>query len=290
VPATHSHVWLWVAAALFVANLGTGFAFWQYFRNTSNPLASMLPWSAVFSGPNPPLLITSDPNIAEIQGFTNGQISLSDYANHKYVPHPELLTPEQNHFCNVILRGDKASTVDTPIVAEAAAIAASRSKSVSVRGARMVQLSDLQGDRNLIVLGSPRSNPWSSLFNDHLDFRLEFDPSIGKEVIRNVHPRLGELSRYAATAPGWATGESYALIALLQNPDGNGRVLMLAGENAEGTDAAGKLLNDGSRLRGLLSKCGLSPTGTSQNFELLLHLKTLAGSPSNVDAIACHII
>jgi hypothetical protein len=250
----------------------------------------MLPWSAILSGPSPPLLITSDPNIAEIQGFTRVPISLSDYANHKYVPHPELLTPEQNHFCNVILRGDKASTVDTPIVASAAAIAAGRSKSISVRGARMVQLSDLQGDRNLIVLGSPRSNPWTNLFNDRLDFRFEYDPSIAEEVIRNVHPRTGEASSYAATAPGWATGESYALIALLQNPDGNRRVLLLAGENGEGTEAAGKLLNDETKLHGLLLKCGLNPAATNQNFEVLLHLKTLAGSPSNVDAIACHII
>jgi hypothetical protein len=285
-----NYLWPLVAAALFVSTVVLGFLLWQHVRSNSNRLAFLVPWSAIISGSNPTMIITSDPNIAEIQGFTGGPISLSDYANHKYVPHPELLTPEQNRFCNVILRGDKASTVDTPIVALAAGIAAERSRSVDVRGARLIQLSDIENDKNLIVLGSSRSNPWVKLFNERLDFRFEFDPSTTQEIIRNTHPRTGEAATYVATAPGWATGESYALIALLRNPNGNGRVLLIGGENGEGTEAAGKLLGDESRLRSTLAKCGLNQGATGRNFEILLHLNTLAGSPSNVDAIACHII
>jgi hypothetical protein len=280
--------WAAIAGVLLCLNVGLCVALWEHMQTSVNPLASMPPWSVILSGPNPPLVITSDPNIAEIQGFTGAPTSLSDYANHKYVPHPERLTPEQIHFCNVILRGDKASTVDTPIVANVAAIAAIRSKEIAVRGARMIQLADLQGDKNVIVLGSLRSNPWVNLFNNHMDFRFEFEPSTQNEIIRNVHARPGERATYIATAPGWATGESYALIALAHNPDGNGRVLLIAGENGEGTEAAGRLLNDVPRLRETLAKCGSHLK--DQNFEILLHLNTLAGSPSNVDTVACHII
>lgn len=285
------HLWLVIAAVSLLLNLGLGFGLWHYLRVPSNnPLASLLPWTTVLSGASPPLLITSDPNIAEIQGISGSSISLSDYANHKYVPHPNLLTPAELHFCDVILRGDKASVVDTPVAVDVASIAASKMKSILVRGARTVQLADLQGDKNLIVLGSTRSNPWSSLFYNHLDFRFEFEPGSLNEIIRNVHPRAGEAATYVATAPGWATGESYALIALLQNPDGNGHVLLLGGENGEGTEAANRLLNDAPKLRAALSKCGINSTGPGRNFEMLLHLNTLAGSPSNVDAIACHIM
>lgn len=283
-------LWIALAGVLLLSNIALGFAYWKQTHNTDNRIASMTPWSSVVTGSGPTLVITSDPNIAEIQGITGKPISLSDYANHKYVSHPELLTPEQNHFCNVVLRGDKASVVDTPIVADAAAIAAQRGKSIVVSGARTIQLTDIQSDKNLIILGSARSNPWVDLFRNRLDFRFEYEPNTMNEIIRDIHPRAGEASKYVATAPGWATGESYALIALFQKSDGKGRVLLIGGENGEGTEAAGKLLNDNDRLRSTLIKCGVNPATSKQNFEILLHLNTLAGSPSNVDTIACHII
>ena len=282
----NASIWRWVAIALMGSSLGFVAALVQR-ANTRDPLLSMLPWSELLSNSNPTLLITSDPNIAEIQGFTRSPISLSDYANHRYVSHPELLTPDELRFCNVILRGDKASNVDGPIIASVSAVAVGRSKSILVKGARSTQLSELQGDKNLILLGSLRSNPWIGLFMNHLDFRFEFEASSFQEIIRDVHPRAGEASTYVATAPGWATGESFALIAFFQNPDGNGHVLLLGGENGEGTEAAGKLVADPRRLSATLAKCGISAKDRDRNFEVLLRLNTLAGSPSNVDAIAC---
>lgn len=249
---------------------------------------AVLPWSSLFGSSRVMQIITSDPNIAEIQGFTGGQISLSDYANHRYIPDPSLLTPEQRRFCQVILRGDKASVVDTPIAMAVGQLAQATSSKIAVHGARNVQFSDMQTDANFILLGSPRSNPWSNLYNDRLDFKFEYDPKTGREVIRNVHPRPGELPSYVETAPGWATGQSYAIVAFLKNLDQSGQVLFLAGENAEGTEAAGKLVNDLPRLDTTLKRCGIRPSGP-EHFEILLRLDMLAGSPSNVDAVNCRV-
>ena len=146
----------------------------------------------------------------------------------------------------------------------------------------------MQTDANFILLGSPRANPWANLYNDHLDFRFEYDPKTGKEVIHNVHPRSGEPPSYIETAPGWATGQSYAIVAFLKNLDQSGQVLFLAGQTAEGTEAAGKLVSDLPRLETTLKKCGIRSTGP-ENFEILLRLNTLAGSPSNVDAVNCRV-
>jgi hypothetical protein len=247
---------------------------------------AVLPWSAIFGSARMTQIITSDPNIAEIQGFTGGQISLSDYANHHYIPDPGRLTPEQRYFCDVILRGDKASVVDMPIVMAVGQLAQATSSKIAAHGARNIQFSDMQTDANYILLGSPRSNPWSNLYNDRLNFRFEYDLKTGKEVIHNVSPRPGELPLYVETAPGWATGQSYAIVAFLKNLDQSGQVLLLAGQTAEGTEAAGKLVSDLSLLDTTLKKCGIRPSG-SQHFEMLLRLSTLAGSPSNVDAVSC---
>lgn len=251
--------------------------------------ASVLPWSAFFSSPNPLQLIMSDPNIVTIQEFTGLEISLSDYANRRYIPEPNTLTPEANRLSHMILRGDNPAEVDTPIAVGIAQIAQVSSTRVNVHPARSIQLSDLKTDDNFVFLGSPRSNPWSALFSDQLDFRFVFDPGSRQEIIRNVHPRLHELPSYVPTALGWATGQSFAIVALVRNPDQNGHVLLLAGANAEGTEAAGRLVTDGARFSGVLQKCGITPSGPLQEFELLLQLNTMAGSPNNVDVVACHL-
>ena len=288
--AKSSRRW-WIFAALaLVLNTGLWFGLRSlHLLATPWPL-STLPWSALFRSSSPTVLITSDPNIAEIQGFTGGQISLSDYANHNYLAGPNRLTQEQESFCKYVLRGDKAASVDAPIAVGAGELAQSVSRRINVHGARDVELADLKTDTNFIILGSPRSDPWSGMFSDQLDFRFVFDKDTGKEYILNVHPRPHEQSAYVPTAPGWATGQSYAIVALLQNPDSNGRVLLLAGANGEGTEAAGKLVTDRPRLSQALTPCGLEPSRVASNFEMLLRLNTMAGSPSHVDVVACHIL
>lgn len=287
---SHGKKLLYFGILFTVLNIFVWGVFWFHFLRAETTSSSALPWSAIFRSPHSIKLITSDPNIAEIQGFTGGQITVSDYANHDYIPDPSKLTAEVIHFCKDILRGDKAAAVDTPIVANVAALAQASSRKISVHAARSVRLSDIQTDDNLILLGSPRSNPWSAFFSDQLDFKFAFDKDSGQEIIRNVHPQAGELSSYVPTALGWATGQSFAIIAFIQNPDQNGQVLLLAGANGEGTEAAGKFVMEIPRLSATLKKCGIPPTGPLQHFELLLRLNTMAGSPSNVDVLACHIL
>ncbi len=64
----------------------------------------------------------------------------------------------------------------------------------------------------------------------------------------------------------------------------------MAGADGEGTEAAGKLVTDLSRFSAALSKCGIHPGGPLRHFELLLGLNTMAGSPNNVDIVACHVL
>ncbi len=288
-PHIQARWWLLVAMLVLVLNAGL----WIFFAGPSlrmgqSPL-SYLPWSVLFHSANPTVVITSDPNIAEIQGFTGGQISVSDYANHNYLRGPNVLTPEEERFCRGVLLGNKAASVDTPIAVSAAELAQSVSRKLEVRGARDLELSDLKTDANFIILGSPRSDPWSDLFSDQLDFKFVLGKG-SREFIFNTHPRSKEQASYVPTAPGGATGLSYAIVAFLQNPYSNGRVLLLAGANGEGTEAAGDLVTDLPRLSQALDQCGLVHARPAANFEMLLRLNTMAGLPSYVDVIACHIL
>jgi hypothetical protein len=98
------------------------------------------------------------------------------------------------------------------------------------------------------------------------------------------------MTEYLPTALGGETGESYAIVALVQNLDQNSQVLLLAGVDAEGTEAAGRFVTDLPRLTNALKQCGERPPGASSHFELLLHLNTMAGSPDHTDVVACHLL
>jgi hypothetical protein len=286
----------WLMIATCIACLS--FLGWLIFRKSpaqeSVSRTSVLPWSVFFADKRVPLLVTSDPNIAEIQGLTGQPVSVSDYANQKYVPDAASLSPEIIHVCRDILRGDKAASVDTPIVAGIAELAAENASRINVRAARDLHFSDLDTDGNLIFLGSPRTDPWTSLFEDQLDFRFIYDHASRQEIIQNVRPRPGEPEKYVPTAKGFATGQSFASVSFVRNPNHSGHVLILAGANAEGTKAAGELVTNPSSLSSALQGCGVrsstTASDTGQYFQLLLHLKMMAGSPTAFDVAACHIL
>jgi hypothetical protein len=287
-----SRGWLVLVLLATVLNLGVwGIVGKRANRSVVPAPASVLPWSVFFNSPRSTIFVTSDPGIAEIQQYVGGEISPSDYANHRLIPKPDNMTPEVQHFWDdVILRDDQASIVDAKIAVRIAELTQTYSKRIQVRAARNIQMADLQTDDNYILMGSPRSDPWSALFSNELDFRFTFDKSSGQEIISNLHPRPHEASQYIPTALGGATGQSYAIIAFVPNPDQNGQVLLLAGANAEGTQAAGKLITDVPRFSEALRECGISPTGPLKHFELLLKLNTMAGSPNDAHIEACHIL
>jgi hypothetical protein len=284
------HISKWVVFGVLLAalNLAAWVVFWNHSSRIAPRSSSILPWSGLFRSSGSTKVITSDSNIEKIERLSGEPVSLSDYANQQYIPNPSALPPEILRFCKDFLRGDLAPTVDLGVVARIAALAQTSSSKIDVRGAREIRLSDVYTDEDFIFLGSPRSNRWASLFNDQLDFQFVLDNQ--REIIRNVHPRPTEKPFYVPTAGGYATGQSFATISFIGNPGRSGQVLLLAGANAEGTAATGELVADRQRLSSELKSCGISPSGPIRHFQLLLALNTMAGSPSDVKVIACHVL
>jgi hypothetical protein len=282
--------WTVIAALLIAVNL----SLWAFFAKRSLTAAaappSMLPWSVLFSSVRPTHVITSDPDLYSILILTHGSISVSDYANHRYLPENSTLSAEVRDICTHLLAGDKASNVDSQIAVEIAQLAQTYSRKIDVQGARNLQFSNLKTDDNFIFLGSPASNPWSSVFEEQLDFRFAAAAAPGGGIIRNVHPHANEQATYVPTARGGATGDSFALVAFVANPDQSGQVLLLAGLTREGTQAAGILVTDPARLSAAIRTCGIPPAGPIKHFEILLRVNAMAGTPNQFDVIACHVL
>jgi len=245
------------------------------------------PWSYLISPSVPLQIVTSDPNIAEIRGLTHRDISVSDYANRKYGC--ESLANDLRFVCETLLQGDKAAAVDAKAVAIIAAQSQSYGGKFAVHVARSMRMSDFQTDNNYVLLGSSRSNPWFDLFSSHLAFQIVYDPATSQDVVINRKPAKNELAVYRPTAKGLGTGQSYAVIAFLQNPGEQGHALLLAGASAEGTLAAANLMENANSLVSLRKACNIPGTGLV-HFEALIRVNTMAGASTQSEVTGCHVI
>ncbi len=104
------------------------------------------------------------------------------------------------------------------------------------RHARLMQSRDFRSGSHVLI-GSSWSNPWTTLFEEQLDFRFARDAE-GRYGIRNNHPREGEQSFYSGTPEAARNGLSWARIAMVPNLSGNGRVLLVSGVHTESSEGA----------------------------------------------------
>jgi hypothetical protein len=279
----------WQKAGILIAATILGWWIHSLSRTVSSSASSVLPWPALFNSSAVTHVVTSDPIIDAVQGITNADMSLSDYANRRYIADPDKLTPEQIRITKLLLTEESsAAAPDPPTTAKIAEIAQTFSKKLEVQASRNFQLSFLKNNDNFIFLGSPRSNPWFSLFEDKLNFRFVFDHHLGSEFIRNLHSHPPEQETYVPSANGGGTGYSFAIIAFIQNPDQNGQILLLAGTNGEGTAAAGDFVTDLPQISRALQNCGIAPSGPARHFEMLLRTQTMAGVSRETNVAVCH--
>jgi hypothetical protein len=289
---------IWLVAVLAALSLAA-ISFWLGYRahktDLPNGRALVFPWSSLLRPGHTLEIVASDPNFAAEQDITGHATALADYANGRYIPESSPISPELRSFSLKYLQGREVADIDVPITVSIAALAERVSEKVDIRSARTLRLSDFHTDDDFVLLGSPLSNPWSDLFVDQLDFRFKYVSDSSLQDIENVRPQANELPIYAPVGRGFngsgpATGTSFGIIALVGNPNQSGRILLIAGTGAEATEAAGHLATDTAELSSALAKCRASSEEQLQHFEILLKTGIMAGSPSNSEVIACHIL
>jgi hypothetical protein len=252
---------------------------------TGSTTNSYLPWSAMRRNNRPLKFVFSDPNIASFQKLFGIRLSLADYASRHYLPEGHPLSPESARVLSV-LRGNTVPSVDAATAVRVSGIV--RSSLIQTVRARTLQSGDFKTEDNFILMGSPVSNPWVSLFRDLLDFEFTYDSDKHEEVIRNKRPAPGEAAIYTPTVPGWGTGQAYAIAAFFANPNQSGHIMILAGSNAAATEAAGKFVTNPELVAATLKAHGLKPDDQNLQFEILLRVTTIATSLNTFYSIGCH--
>lgn len=132
---------------------------------------------------------------------------------------------------------------------------------------------------NVILLGARIANPWDELFESRMNFVAETQNSV--TTIVNRSPAAGEQKLYTRT-----DNSGYCTVALLPNPSGSGRVLVLEGTSSEATEAAGDFLLSEEQMSRFQYRINAEHF---PYFEVLLKISSVRGTPLSVTIEAYRI-
>jgi len=271
-----------ICALLFASALAAFFLALHWRTVPASPVARppALPFSALFDSALDTYIVTSDSSVLEMLLLSGQRIAVNDYIVRSY---PEMPDKSRAIFQDMFNRFNNTNADEMSIAALIMRSNASVLSRTFLRSGHQLQLSDFKG-HNVILIGSPISNPWAQLYTDRLNFQFDFN-SERAITFHNKAPRRGELPDYPA--PGddqhhW----SYAHLVFLPGISEPGSVLLIAGTTLGATTAAGEFLLDRSRLERELKLAGIDPSGAPRYFELLLRATTFTGGATQSEVIA----
>jgi hypothetical protein len=141
-------------------------------------------------------------------------------------------------------------------------------------------------DANVAFVGAPEANSRVGELAPLQNFRFKSsheDPRFGVGGIINVHPQPGEEPVYFGSGQPYTF--DYAVIAMLPNLDPERRVLILAGTNTYGCQAAAEFLTRPDLLTELNRRLGPAKGGKVPDFEALLRVSVSGGVPMKAEAV-----
>jgi hypothetical protein len=227
-------------------------------------------------------IVLPDASLSIREELTGHPISLSDYINRQYMNETESLPVSKDR------RDDLSNIYSHNLVAFGDFRAAQQILALSPVGSslrltlsRFFQAESVKHD-NLILIGGKKANPWIYMFDDQLNFSLDFDDARGLGYIVNRHPRPGEPASYTPSRyPSGFAG--YSVVAYLPNPSHNGNVIILTGTDSDATSAAAEFLTSEEQLKKFQNTLHLQ---NFPYFEVLLKTSRLSGTSFSSEILA----
>lgn len=294
IPSGHSPRLVGVLWAIIAALASLVAVQWQSNRPGKGVLRSapalILPFSALIEDTKDTYIVTSDSSLVLIEELRRRQISLDDYITGRYMEDTSApgSDPVRQDLIRILLKRRYTNAAETAIAGRIMQRNSGASQRMLLRSGHGVQLYDFK-NHNVILFGSPASNPWARLISETLNFQFDWDQA-RRGLFRNRSPRAGERAVYSMTTNSGESGEAYAVVAFVPNVNGEGHVLLIAGTTAEGTEAAGEFITDDTRASAALKSIGIDPAGPPRHFEILLEAKAIAGSASQSTILASRVI
>lgn len=239
-------------------------------------------WSLLFNKNQHTTIVCADSAYVIAQQVLRRPISLESYIAKDYSSVSEV-HPELNGLLTTLPHYRFTDMTDLRVVQKLHRLNSAAWDSVSVQSARSTVMQDLRAG-NAVLLGSPRSNPWGTLFDSSLNFVFDFDEQHYIPLIRNKAPHPGERAVYFAANPAHS-GDALSLVSLVPNLSHTGKVLLIAGTSAEGTEAAAEFITNANTEQIFLSHLTAEVKSHTSYFEVLLRSKTVSGTVSELPEI-----
>ena len=231
-------------------------------------------WAELFRNDRNTLIVPADSGLGILQNLTGHLVSLDEYTNGTYLS--EMKPPPGIGIENLndLRRQRYTSVVDLNITSTLTQLPEFNPTRSAIRYARSVTTEDLKSS-NAILLGSTHTNPWVSLFENKLNFVLQYTPEVNQSFVLNKQPLHDEQATYR-NGEGTAN-KTYGLVDYLPSLDGSGHVLIIQGLNMAATQAASDILANEELMRPVLQQAK-KPDGSLAPFELLVQTSSIGAS------------
>ncbi len=249
------------------------------------PADDLISW--VFAGRNEPLnVVLCDSALVVVNSFRPRMITLNEYIameDQKMLPlppgNPLGATPPEFPGRRLI-----TSFRDVALMERLGELGAKTGFHSQIRHSRLAQVRDFRSGNHLII-GSPWSNPWSSLFQDRLNFRFA-QLRDGQFGVRNESPKPGEREFYTSLPEQARNGTSHAVVALTRNLSANGLVLVISGLHTESSEGATDAVLSHNFFRSIRALVGTRSQADLSGMELLLEVIATDGVVRQTKLIA----
>jgi hypothetical protein len=243
-------------------------------------------WAQLFQRNRNTLIVPADSGLGILQNLSRHPVAVEEYANGSYlddVPFPPGLDKEN---FNDLRRQRYTSIVCLNITTALTRLPEFIANRTQIRYARSVTAEDIKNS-NVILLGSKNTNPWVSLFEKKLNFRLEYNPEVDDSFVLNENPS-GKEQKIYRNSTDETSNLTYGAIAYLPDLNGAGHVLIIQGLNMAATQAAADTLFNAGSIDSILPHV-VQADGTLRSFELLIETTSVGATAPGAQVIATRI-
>jgi hypothetical protein len=153
---------------------------------------------------------------------------------------------------------------------------------------------------NLVVLGSPAENLFLLDLPQPQDFTFRWVKDSNEQFVNaivNTKPQPGEQELYLAKHYGNSPSqvfEDYAVVSLLQGLSEKNSIMILAGINTFGTQAAAEYVTQSEYIKDLIAHLNMAPADEAprlpMHFQILLKVKVNGGVPVHISYVTHHVL
>jgi hypothetical protein len=250
-------------------------------RQSGGPTVSAL-WNNLIGSGQQTDVVLPDASVILSEEFLGKPMPLGSYLNHDYTGQAQAADVSADRRADVrALFTHNLVALGDFHAAQTILDLAPDSRSLHLTLARFYPAESVKRD-NVVLIGGKKANPWVRLFDDGMNFSLDYDVTRSRAAVINRHPQAGEQASYSAPMDA-NSFVGYSVVAYLPNPSKTGKVIILAGTDSDATSGAAEFLTSEEALAKFQS---IIHTHGFPYFEVVLKTARLSGASFNAEVVA----